>query len=287
MFGALRNAAFHRAKLRPAFSPANKFSLNSMWKTRVHPHSYLRNNSSSLLGDRSKLWSIMGSNTLIYLIIGANVGVWAAWKQCEQSGSRRYTQFMLNNFTTSPSAVFNEGRIHTLLSCAYSHASGYHLLGNMVTLYFFGSTVLAVLGPAKFFMFYNASAVVSSVAQAVQPYYYSTVRKYKKSAGTLDSSWVRNWWGNSDMHTRSLGASGAVSAVVMTSIALFPKQVVYFYGFIPIPATLFGIGYIVKDMIGLSDSSSSIGHAAHLGGAACGIAYGALTVLKLRKGRYK
>jgi len=157
----------------------------------------------------------------------------------------------------------------------------------MVTLYFFGNTLLAVLGPGKFFMFYNASAVVASLAQVAQPYYYASMRKYKKSDGTFDTSWVRSWWGSSDMHTRSLGASGAISAVVMTSIALFPKQIVYFYGFIPIPATLFGIGYVLKDLIGLADDSSSIGHAAHLGGAACGLLYGLKVALQIRRGKFR
>jgi len=262
---------------KPLARNANRFTLNvnasSFNRTRAQPHSSIRSTTSSMFGDRSGLYSFLGPQTLIYLIIGANVGVWATWKQVEQSGSRKYTQFMLNNFTTSPNSVFSEYRIHTLLSCAYSHASGWHLFGNMVTLYFFGNTVLAVLGPSKFLMFYNSSAVVASLAQV--------------ACGSFDTSWVRSWWGSSDMHTRSLGASGAISAIVMTSIALFPKQVVYFYGFIPIPATVFGVGFVLKDLLGLADNSSSIGHAAHLGGAACGLLYGLATVWQIRRGKFR
>ncbi|MCD6202414.1 MAG: rhomboid family intramembrane serine protease [Bacteroidales bacterium] len=70
----------------------------------------------------------------------------------------------------------------------------------------------------------------------------------------------------------SVGASGAVSAVVFTSIFFQPKSLIYFY-FIPIPAFVFGILYLLYSQYMAKRSDQNINHEAHFAGALFGFLY--------------
>lgn len=65
-------------------------------------------------------------------LTGANCVVYAGWQYSDP-------YFMRKHFTVSPESAFN--RPHTLVTSMFSHFGGYHLLGNMVTLFFFGPEV--------------------------------------------------------------------------------------------------------------------------------------------------
>lgn len=71
--------------------------------------------------------------TALYGLMGANVAVFLAWR-----GDAR---FMLRHFTTSWDAV-REGRLHTLVLSAFSQRDTWHLISNMIGLYFFGRLVV-------------------------------------------------------------------------------------------------------------------------------------------------
>lgn len=79
-----------------------------------------------------------------------------------------------------------------------------------------------------------------------------------------------------------LGASGAVNAIMLLDIFLFPKATLYFDFIIPIPAILLGIFLISKDLLRIIKGDSEISGSAHLGGAAVA----AITWAQLRKGRF-
>jgi rhomboid-like protein len=230
--------------------------------------------------------SFSSGDATLYSIIGINVAVWSMWKYAETD--RRLQKFMLQNFTTSGHDVVKNGRVDTLLWCVFSHKDGWHLFGNCFTLYFFGNSVISVLGPMKFLTFYTAAGVFASTCQVLVPYYRKAIREHSnRNSWTFDAG--RRWWGDSDIWTRCLGASGAISGVVMTSIAFFPRQLIYVYGVLPVPAALFGLAYVLKDVLGIvqQDSSSGVGHAAHLGGAAAGLAYGLYQLLRMRRMRWR
>jgi membrane associated rhomboid family serine protease len=72
----------------------------------------------------------------------------------------------------------------------------------------------------------------------------------------------------------AVGASGAVSAIVFSSIILFPQGKIYLF-FIPvgIPAPIFGILYLVYSAYMAKKGTSIIGHSAHFWGAIYGIAF--------------
>ena len=71
---------------------------------------------------------------------------------------------------------------------------------------------------------------------------------------------------------RALGASGAISGIVLSSIILFPESKISFI-FIPIgfSSWIFGLLFILISIFGIKSQTDNIGHEAHLGGALTGV----------------
>ncbi|MGH8077045.1 MAG: rhomboid family intramembrane serine protease, partial [Lysobacter sp.] len=74
-----------------------------------------------------------------------------------------------------------------------------------------------------------------------------------------------------DPSYRSLGASGAVSAVLFASILLQPWMLIFIP--IPIPAVLYGIGYVAYSFWMDRNGGDNINHSAHLSGAIYGVLF--------------
>jgi len=149
-----------------------------------------------------------------------------------------------------PPAVERDRQYYRLISYGLIHADPGHLLMNMITLYFFGQVMDGLyeryLGPAGFYLFYVGGLIAS-----ILPTYL-------------------NNRGNSSY--RSLGASGAVSAVLFAFILVRPWAVIYFY-FIPMPAILFAVLYVGYTFYMERRAADNINHSAHLWGAAYGLVF--------------
>jgi membrane associated rhomboid family serine protease len=71
-----------------------------------------------------------------------------------------------------------------------------------------------------------------------------------------------------DHYYTAVGASGAVMGIVYSAILLRPDMSLYlFFIPIPIPAYIFGIGYLLYSIYGMKANNDNIGHDAHFGGA--------------------
>ena len=75
--------------------------------------------------------------TVLYGLIGANAVVFAAWHAVD-------TSFMLHHFTVSFPNL-EDGRVHTLITHAFSHMSMLHMGTNLVALYFFGGALTRIM----------------------------------------------------------------------------------------------------------------------------------------------
>jgi membrane associated rhomboid family serine protease len=74
-----------------------------------------------------------------------------------------------------------------------------------------------------------------------------------------------------EYHYSAVGASGAVMGVLYASILLYPEMSLFlFFIPIPIPAWIFGIGYLLYSIYGMRSRLGNIGHDAHFGGAIAG-----------------
>lgn len=144
-------------------------------------------------------------------------------------------------------ADIKRGQVDRFVTHGFIHADGQHLLFNMLTLYFFGRNVQTFfndkLSTIGFILFYLSALVVSSIPD------------YLKHKNNLAYS--------------SLGASGAVSAVVFASILFSPwAWIVVFV--VPMPAIVYAIGYIAYSVYADKYRNDNIGHMAHLTGAVYG-----------------
>ncbi|HSN48549.1 MAG TPA: rhomboid family intramembrane serine protease [Flavobacterium sp.] len=132
-----------------------------------------------------------------------------------------------------------------LVTSGFLHADMGHLFFNMFTLYMFAPVVINYFGSAVFFLIYIASLVFGSLL---------TLLMHKN-----------------DYSYRAIGASGAVMGVLYSAILIDPGMNLYlFFIPIPIPAYLFGIGYLLYSIYGMKAKNDNIGHTAHFGGAVGG-----------------
>ncbi|KAF0685156.1 Aste57867_22927 [Aphanomyces stellatus] len=200
---------------------------------------------------------------VVFGLIGVNGLVWFMWQSADTYQRKK---FMMENFMTSPMHLLS-GRVHTLVTAAFSHMSPTHLGVNMLGLMFFGREVCAVLGPKRFLALYigSAGASPSSSHPRRSSIFTLAVASFCQAASGIFSS----------RPSVSLGASGAINAITAFSICLFPHSTILIMFVLPLPAYVAGGLFLLRDLWGAtsSNSSNSVGHVAHLTGAACGMAY--------------
>ena len=186
----------------------------------------------------------------IPIIILLNIIVFLGWHFGEADGEPTW---MINNFLVSWSALA-DARVWVLLTSAFSHNRLWHLLLNMLVLRNFGQHIEYILGTRRFLLFYVLSGIFSSFCHAFV------------SAFLLGQP-----------ELPALGASGAISALVLFFALLYPKEKLYLFALIPFPAIWGAAVFVGLDIWGLIAQSEGgglpIGHGAHLGGALSGIIY--------------
>ncbi|MGD9842148.1 MAG: rhomboid family intramembrane serine protease [Steroidobacteraceae bacterium] len=151
-----------------------------------------------------------------------------------------------------PYYLVRNQQYHTLLSSGLVHGSATHLLFNMLTFYFFGPTLEQTIGTIRFIVLYVLALALSEVRTYLQH---------------------RN-----DHNYASLGASGAVSAVLFASIVYFPNQSLFILPIsFPIPVPLFAVSYLIYSWYLGKHGQDNINHTAHIDGALTGLLFVAVT----------
>lgn len=180
-------------------------------------------------------------NLFLLAIIGANVLV--SIKGFNDDFFFRKFQFHVGSIRA--------GEQYRMVTSAFLHADLFHLAFNMIALYSFAPVILQTLGNGTFLLIYAGSLVFGSLLTMV-------------------------FHGNEYSYT-AVGASGAVTGVIYSSILIYPDMVIGIFGIIPMPAYVFGIAYLLYSIYGMKSKSDNIGHTAHFGGAIGGFA---ITLLK-------
>ncbi|AMJ55375.1 rhomboid family intramembrane serine protease [Stenotrophomonas sp. KCTC 12332] len=150
-----------------------------------------------------------------------------------------------------PPAIDKHKQYDRLVTYGFIHADFGHLLFNMVTLYFFGRSIevimLGITGQWWVYpLFYLAALVVSILP---------TYLKNQKNPNYL-----------------SLGASGAVSAVLFAYILVAPWKLILVM-FIPAPAIIYAAFYVGYSIWMDKKGGDNVNHSAHLAGAAFGVMF--------------
>ncbi|MBW3550093.1 MAG: rhomboid family intramembrane serine protease [Proteobacteria bacterium] len=157
---------------------------------------------------------------------------------------------LLERLILWPPAIDRKKQYDRLVTHGFIHADWQHLLFNMITLFFFGRITeglfTQLIGPLGFVLFYLSAIVIS-----ILPTY------------------LRH---RHDPNYRSLGASGAVSAVLFAYILLQPWNLIFVF-FLPVPAIVYAVFYVGYSFWMDRQGGDNINHSAHLLGAIYGVLF--------------
>jgi len=178
----------------------------------------------------------MAAITLLVLTVIVTLIAWYAMPQFQYQGMLK------------PYEAWRQGRWYQLITSGFLHADGSHLLLNMFVFFFFGPILEQAIGSVSLVVLYFTALVVSSLPTLIQE---------------------RN-----NPRYASLGASGAVEAVLFGFIVMFPLENIYLL-FIPIgiPAIVFGGLFLAYSYYEARRRRDNVNHVAHIAGALYGAVY--------------
>jgi len=195
------------------------------------------------------LYKEMVNINVVSVIIKINIAVFFLW----MIGAFTNPEFMIRNFLVSWKGL-REGRVWTLVKAVISHNMLFHIFINMYVFYGFGVGLENALGGRRFLLFYLGAGIFASLCHAL-----------------VSAFWI------GDNTLQALGASGAISGVILLYSLMFPSEKLFLFGILPIPALMASILVVGLDIWGLiqqtKGGSLPIGHGAHLGGALYGLIY--------------
>jgi len=158
-----------------------------------------------------------------------------------------------------PPGISMRHQYYRFITCGFIHADLIHLAFNMFTLYFFGRALetyyMGILG--------------------LQHYYFTILYITALIAANIPS-YIKQ---RDNYNYRSLGASGAVCAVMFAFIMISPWERLYVFG-IPMPAIIYAVLFLVYTIVMSRRGGDNINHDAHLWGAI----YGVLFTIAVRPG---
>jgi membrane associated rhomboid family serine protease len=175
-----------------------------------------------------------------------------------------YNRQWFDRFSLQTFKIIHTKQWYRVFSHVLVHADWSHLLVNMYVLFVFGKVCEAYFNlyfdgksTLYFLLLYVSSVIVSSI--------YSII-KFKNNK-----------------YYSAVGASGAVMAVVFTSIFFDPWNKLWFFGVIPIPGIVFGALYLAYSYYMGKKNIDNIGHDAHFTGALFGMVFPILIDFSLLK----
>ncbi len=163
-------------------------------------------------------------------------------------------QKMKYDFIFYPPAV-RDGQWYRFITHGLIHADPIHLIFNMLALYSLGSVLEANFTSEVLFGRYGRIVYLLLYLTAL---IFASVPDYIKH---------RN-----NSYYQSLGASGAVAAVIFGTILLSPTAMLSFF-FIPMPGFVFAILFLVISTVLARKGGDNIGHGAHISGAIYGLLF--------------
>ena len=181
----------------------------------------------------------MGAVTILAVIVVASVAGLLSPRLLERAVLRPYL-------------IARRSGYSRLLTSGFVHADIAHLLFNLVTFYSFAFKLERVIGTVRFVSLYFCGLLASGIGTCIKH--------------------------RDEPNYASLGASGAILAVLFASIMYFPRSRLVILPIpIPIPAPLFAVAYLAWSYYSSRNTEGRINHDAHIAGALTGVAFVALT----------
>lgn len=148
----------------------------------------------------------------------------------------------------------------TLITYMFLHEDFFHILFNMLWLYWMGQILLEYLGSKKLFSTYILGGISGAIL------YIIAFNVFPLFANSVHQSFA-------------LGASASVLAITVAAATLLPEYPLNLFLFGRVPLKFIAMATILLDLINISSSNAG-GHIAHLGGALFGFVY----IKQLKKG---
>jgi len=158
--------------------------------------------------------------------------------------------------------IYHQKDWHRIITHALLHANWMHLIINMFVLYSFGRVV-----EIYFDYYFGSKGTFFYILLYVTSILFSVLYTLNKQ--------------KENVFYNAVGASGAVSAIVFTAIFFAPWQMLYFFGIIPIPGIVFGVGYLFYSYKMGKKDNGIIAHDVHFWGAVYGFAFPVLIKYQL------
>jgi membrane associated rhomboid family serine protease len=178
------------------------------------------------------------------LIIAANVAVFVLQLliQKDPGFARRFLELSNNGIS--------HGYVWQLITYQFLHANLWHLLGNMIAIYFFGRAVEERLGPATFLKVYFISGIMGGLMHVLMSWIFPE----------QFGMWVS-------------GASGAAFGLIAAATMRDPDATIFLSFIVPLKAKYFLWGAAVISFFCMFLPKSTIAHETHLGGLLAGVIF--------------
>ncbi len=183
------------------------------------------------------------SITLIFIIASGIASV-LAFKKPE----------MMYKWVGWPYRVKHNNEYYRLLSSGFIHADYMHLIINLFVLYQFGTIV-----EIQFINIFGDTGKI----------YYTLLLLL----GIIVPDIITYFINKDNPEYRSLGASGAVSAVLFSYVLFNPWAKIYLYGIIPIYTLVAAVLYVIYSIYQDRKANDNVNHMAHLTGAIFGFVF--------------
>ena len=149
----------------------------------------------------------------------------------------------------------------------FLHGGFTHIFFNMFALWMFGAVIERVWGPKKFIFYYICCGIGAGIVQELVQYVNYSIEgiaayQYVNAGGVqMTTDAYINLW-------TTIGASGAVYAILLAFGMIFPNERLFIIPFpFPIKAKWLVAGYIVIELVSaMSGPGDGVAHMAHLGG---------------------
>lgn len=190
---------------------------------------------------------------------------------CLVMGKAPDGNFVLNDMLGLHFFLASDFHIYQLFTYMFMHGGWEHIIFNMFALWMFGCVVERVWGPRKFLFYYitcgigaglfqEAAQYVSYIMENLPAYDFVTIDGARMTMGSYLNQWT------------TVGASGAIYAILLAFGMLFPEQRIFIFPFpVPIKAKWLVIGYAAIELVSaISTTGDGVAHIAHLGGMVFG-----------------
>jgi len=166
-----------------------------------------------------------------------------------------YNRDIFSKLLFNPYSIYHHNQWYRFFSYSLIHANWPHLIINMFVLLSFGRAVEYAMQA-----YFSDKGILYYMLLYVGGIIFSVLFDFGRH--------------KDNVYYNAVGASGAVSAVVFSSILFNPLGKIYFY-FIPIgiPAVIFGILYLIYSAYMTKRGKDNVGHSAHFWGAIFGFAF--------------